>query len=64
MNRASENFGAITKGLTIVSSESQKEKKNNGVLKKIFEEIIAENPQAQQKEKTLQFKKLKEPQTG
>ena len=39
MNRASGTCGTITKDITFVSSESQKEKRTNVGQKKIFKEI-------------------------
>lgn len=41
-NRVPGAFVAVTKELTCISLELQEEKKENGVKKKVFKEIIAE----------------------
>lgn len=43
-NRPLETFGTMPKDLTLVSSESQKERRNKAVLKKkVLNEIMTEN---------------------
>lgn len=66
MNRASETYGIITKGLTFVSLESQKEKsmevksiqKNNGFkLPKLGKGISLQNQEAEQNSNRINLKK-------